>query len=69
MRGTYVSLQALAGKLVFSVSLLMAAGAASDVAALPYADIRMILGWYVGAGILVWTALALTAKRAGVNPS
>ena len=69
VRATYVSLQGLAGKLVFSVSLLMAAGAASDVAALPYADIRMILGWYVGAGILVWTALALTAKRAGVNPS
>ena len=69
VRATYVSLQGLAGKLVFSISLLMAAGAASDVAALPYADIRMILGWYVGAGLLVWGALALTARRAGVNPS
>lgn len=68
VRATYVSVQSLAGKLAFSVSLLMAAGAASDVAALPYSDIRMILGWYVAAGLVVWTALALSARRAGVNP-
>ncbi len=66
VRATYVSVQNLVGKLVFSVSLLMAAGAASDVAALPYADIRMILGWYVAAGIALWVGLALSARRAGV---
>ena len=69
VRATYVSLQGLGGKLLFSMSLLMAAGAASDVATLPYADIRMILGWYVAAGALIWAVLALTARRAGVEPS
>ena len=68
VRATYVSLQGLAGKLVFSVSLLLAAGAASDVATLPYDDIRTILGWYTGAGVVIWLALAVTARRAGVNP-
>ena len=62
------SVQNLAGKLVFSVSLFVAAGAASDVATLPYADIRQILGWYVVAGLVIWTGLALTARRAGVTP-
>lgn len=68
VRATYVSLQALAGKLVFSVSLFAAAGAASDVALLPYDDIRVILGWYVAAGVVIWLGLALSAVRAGVNP-
>ena len=68
VRATYVSVQNLAGKLVFSVSLFVAAGAASDVATLPYADIRQILGWYVVAGLVIWTGLALTARRAGVTP-
>ncbi|MEM7521686.1 MAG: MFS transporter [Pseudomonadota bacterium] len=68
VRATFVSMQSLAGKLVFAVSLLLAAGAASDVAALPYADIRMILGWYVAAGGAVWLTLALTARRADVDP-
>lgn len=67
VRATYVSLQNLAGKLVFSVSLLMAAGAASDVAVLPYADIRTILGWYVGVGLAIWLGLMLTARQAGID--
>ncbi|MEW9918187.1 MFS transporter [Marimonas sp. MJW-29] len=68
VRATYVSMQSLAGKLAFSVSLLFAAGSASDVAEMPHGDIQMILGWYVGAGALIWAGLALTAKRAGVEP-
>ncbi|MFK7836727.1 MAG: MFS transporter [Sulfitobacter sp.] len=68
VRATYVSVQSLAGKLVFSLSLLIAAGASSDVAALPYSDIRMILGWYVGVGLAIWVALALSARRCGVDP-
>lgn len=68
VRATYVSMQSLAGKLVFSLSLLMAAGAASDVTALPYSDIRFILGWYVAAGVAIWLLLRMTAKRAGVDP-
>ncbi|MEP5728832.1 MAG: MFS transporter [Sulfitobacter sp.] len=67
VRATYVSVQSLAGKLVFSMSLLMAAGASSDVAALPYSDIRLILGCYGIGGILIWAGLAATAHRAGVE--
>ena len=67
-RATYVSVQSLAGKLVFSISLLIAAGSASNVSALPYADIRFILGWYVTGGVALWLALRLKARRAGVDP-
>lgn len=69
VRATYVSMQNLAGKLAFAVSLFVAAGAASNVAEMPYADIRAILGWYVAAGAMIWTGLALTARRAGVDPA
>ena len=68
VRATYVSLQSLAGKLVFALSLFVAAGATSDVTTLPYADIRQILGWYITAGAVLWVGLWLTATRAGVEP-
>ena len=69
VRATYVSMQSLAGKLVFSLSLFVAAGSASAVADMPHADIRMILGWYVAAGVVIWAVLAVTARRAGVEPA
>ena len=68
VRATYVSMQSLAGKLAFSVGLLIAAGSASDVAALPHAEISRILIWFVAIGLVVWAGLALTARRAGVAP-
>jgi len=68
VRATYVSMQNLAGKLAFAASLFLAAGAASDVTALPYGDIQQILGGYVAAGVLFLLGLAATARRAGVNP-
>ncbi|MGB3244553.1 MAG: MFS transporter [Sulfitobacter sp.] len=68
-RATYVSFQSLCGKLLFAGSLLIASASASDVAMMPYADIRSILGWYVAAGLAVWAVLALTARRAGVTPA
>ena len=67
MRATYVSFQSLCGKLVFSASLLIASISASEVAEMPYDDIRAILGWYLAAGVLVWATLAVTARRAGVS--
>ena len=48
--------------------LLIAAGSASDVAALPHAEISRILIWFVAIGLAVWAGLALTARRAGVAP-
>lgn len=66
VRATYVSLQGLVGKLVFSFSLLIAAGSTSEIGVLPYDDIRQILGWYVAAGFVIWMGLLLTARKAGV---
>ncbi|KIN65499.1 Major facilitator superfamily MFS 1 [Sulfitobacter noctilucae] len=67
VRATYVSVQNLSGKLVFSVSLLVAAGSASTMAEMPHADIRTILMWYIAAGAVVWLGLALSARSAGVE--
>ncbi len=67
-RATYVSFQSLCGKLLFAGSLVLASVSASEVSVMPYSDIRLILGWYVAAGVIVWLALALTAGRAGVAP-
>lgn len=68
VRATYVSMQSLAGKLLFSISLLIAAGSAADVSEMPYEDIRAILAWYVAGGLLIWLGLATTARRAQVEP-
>lgn len=67
-RATYVSVQGLAGKLVFAGALLIAAGSTTDVATLPYVEIRAILGWFVASGLAVWALLAVTARRASVEP-
>ena len=67
-RATYVSFQSMCGKLVFAASLLLASSSARDAAAMPYADIRAILGVYVAGGVAVFLALALTARRSGVAP-
>ena len=67
VRATYVSFQSLCGKLLFAASLLIAAGSTTDVAAMPYGEIRGILFWYVVVGAAMWLALALSARRAGVN--
>ncbi len=65
-RATYLSFQSLCGKLLFAGSILLASTSAQDVGAMPYGDIRMILSWYVAAGLVGWGILALTARRAGV---
>ncbi len=67
VRATYVSVQSLAGKVVFAGSLLLAAGSTSDVATLPYEDIRVILGSYVGVGAVVWIVLLLSARGSGIG--
>ncbi len=61
-RATYLSFQSLCGKLLFAGSLLLASTSAQDVGAMPYDDIRMILGWYVAAGLVAWTLLAVRVR-------
>jgi hypothetical protein len=68
-RATYMSLQSLAGRLVFASALLVASGAASDRARMAYAEIQTVLGAFVAVGLIVFGALWLTARRAGVQQS
>ena len=68
-RATYLSLQSFAGRIVFAVALSISAANTSDVAEMPYADIQAILIWFTVAGLALFAALALTVRRAGVDPS
>ncbi|UWR22103.1 MFS transporter [Sulfitobacter sp. S190] len=62
-RATYLSLQSLAGKLLFAATLFAAAGTAADAGALPSADLQRILGWYAIAGMICLLLLAIGARR------
>ncbi|XDA97507.1 MFS transporter [Sulfitobacter sp. LCG007] len=65
-RATYFSLQSLAGRMLFSLTLSLAAMQASDAASLPYSEIQAILSVYVATGIVFWLVLAATARRSGL---
>ena len=62
-RATYLSLQSLCGRVLFAATLFIASGATQSADTMPYADIQMILGGYVAAGVIAITALALAARR------
>jgi MFS family permease len=66
VRATYMSLQSLAGRVIFAVTLSLSAGQTADDAPLPYDDMQVILMGYVSLGVVVFAALALTAKAAKV---
>jgi hypothetical protein len=62
-RATYLSLQSLCGRVLFAATLFIASGATQSADTMPYADIQMILGGYVVAGVIAITVLALAARR------
>lgn len=62
-RATYLSLQSLCGRVLFAATLFIASGATQSADTMPYADIQMILGGYVVAGVIAITVLAFTARR------
>jgi hypothetical protein len=62
-RATYLSLQSLCGRVLFSITLFIAAGAPGDRQVLQYEDIRVILGWYVLAGLVCFGVLLWRARR------
>lgn len=66
-RATYLSLQSLAGRLILAASLFLASFAIGDQAAMSHADIRLILGWYAGAGIVCLCLLAVLAGRLPID--
>ena len=65
-RATYMSIQSLAGRVLFALTLSIAAQRAADDVPLPYADLQVILSVYAGLGVLLFLVLFATAKRAKV---
>ena len=61
-RATFLSLQSLSARLLLAGSLILLSGDASDEAALSHGAIQSILAWYLGAGLLVFFALAATSR-------
>lgn len=66
IRATYLSLQSLAGRIVFSASLSLAALYMPGDAALAYGDLQVILTCFSGVGVVVLAALWASARKAGV---
>lgn len=64
MRATYVSIQSLVSRLVFSATLAIAAGGTPETDQMARADIQAILGWYAAAGFAFVALLWITARRA-----
>jgi MFS family permease len=66
IRATYLSVQSLAGRLLFAATLSLAAMRSTDNATLAYADMRIILAIYAAFGLIFLVALSCTARRAKV---
>lgn len=61
-RATYFSLVSLFGRLLLSVSLLLASGSVSGAGEMAYADMQQVLWWMCGLGLVCLGVLASTAK-------
>ena len=66
LRATYMSVQSLAGRVLFAITLSLAAARTADDTLLPYAEMQVILSAYVGIGIVMLAALVAFARRANV---
>ncbi len=67
-RATYLSLRSFGGRLLFALSLFIAAGSASNVGEMAFVEIQSILTWYALLGALFWLLLLLALRRARVDP-
>lgn len=65
-RATYLSLQSLAGRVLFALTLTFAATRTSTQDVMPYADMQIILASYAALGLIFVAGLALLARRAEV---
>lgn len=66
VRATYMSVQSLAGRVLFAATLSLAATRTTDGAPLPYSDLQGILQVYAAFGAAILFGLGLTARRAKV---
>jgi len=64
-RATYMSVQSLAGRILFAATLSIAAMRSGD-ADMAYADMQIILAVYAGLGLVFLAALVGTARKAKV---
>jgi MFS family permease len=66
-RATFLSLRSFCGRLLFALSLWLAAVSTTEVGTMPREDIQMILGAYAVAGLVLLTGLGLAALRLGID--
>ncbi len=67
-RATYLSLRSFLGRLLFALSLFVAAGSASDVGSMDFGEISTILTWYAFIGVAAWITLLLCLRRVAIDP-
>ena len=60
-------MQSLAGRILFAITLSLAAARTSDDAPLPYEDMQVILTAYSWFGLVFFLMLAFTARRAKIE--
>ena len=66
VRATYMSVQSLAGRVLFAITLSIASAQTSDGAMLPYADMQSILTAYAVAGLIGFAVLLSTVRKAAI---
>jgi MFS family permease len=66
IRATYLSVQSLAGRLLFAGTLAVAATQTTDQAAAPYSELQVILAVYAVFGVVALAALLRTVRSAQV---
>lgn len=66
VRATYMSVQSLAGRVLFAATLSLAAARTTDDVPLPYSDIQVILAAYAALGLVLLLVLGITARVARV---
>ncbi len=66
IRATYLSVQSLAGRVLFALTLSLAAAQSTADTAMPYDDMRLILATYAAFGLVCLVALICTARSAEV---
>ncbi|MEZ5714720.1 MAG: MFS transporter [Paracoccaceae bacterium] len=66
-RATYLSLQSLAGRLVFAATLWAASSAGQGPEDMDFPALQSVLGAYALAGLVALAMLALAARRVGIG--
>ncbi len=67
-RATYLSLKSLGARIFFAATLLIAATSAQEAGLLPATDLKRILSWYTGGGLLCLTMLSVWARWVQISP-